>query len=71
MRAEGGGVGRVIGRGGVMGAVASSDVDFGCDPIAAIGSQPLRYDKRTNMRGTQHTTSRCCSYRDLVLSPSV
>ena len=38
-----------------MGAVASSDVDFGCDPIAAIGSQPLRYDKRTNMRGTQHT----------------
>ena len=54
-----------------MGAVASSDVDFGCDPIAAIGSQPLRYDKRTNMRGAQHTTSRGCSYRDLVLSPSV
>ena len=37
-----------------MGAVASSDVDFGDDPIAAIGSQPMRYDKRTNMRGTQH-----------------
>ena len=37
-------------------AVASSDAHFGGDPIAAIGSPPQRYDKRTNM-GAPHSVS--------------
>ena len=36
--------------------MASSDAHFGSNPIAAIGSQPLRYDKRTNM-GAPHSVS--------------